>query len=119
MDFYEEAKKKLEGGAVPPDRKASAMAPAVKEALLSFCRQDEEFAQAVAQGGSFKDCMTDVAKGVGTSISDLDAYKRAVEFYFKGAEIRMTMTIDLIGAARGEAEPEKKTGIVLNLEDFL
>ena len=56
MNFFEEAKKKLEGGAVPPDRKASAMAPAVKEAL--------------------------------------------------------------IGAAELPA-PEKKTGIVLNLEDFL
>ena len=63
-DFYEEAKKKLANGTVSADRKASAMAPAVKEALLSFCEQDAEFAQAVAQGGSFKDCMDAVAKGV-------------------------------------------------------
>ena len=118
MNFKKKKKKKLEGGAVPPDRKASAMAPAVKEALLSFCRQDEEFAQAVAQGGSFKDCMAAVAKGVGSSISDLEAYRKAVRFYFPGAEIRMTMSIDLIGAAELPA-PEKKTGIVLNLEDFL
>ena len=126
MDFYEDAKKKLEGGAVSIDRRAFAMAPAVKEALLSFCRQDEEFAQAVAQGGSFKDCMDAVARGVGGSISDLDAYKKAVGFYFKGAEIRMTMTIDLIGEAGKDpsAAPQddrgsKKAGIVLNLEDFL
>jgi hypothetical protein len=50
MNFYEAAKKKLEAGTVSPDRKASAMAPAVKNALLNFCGQDGEFAQAVAQG---------------------------------------------------------------------
>ena len=37
--------------------KAGAMKKAVREALESFIRQDGEFAQAVAQGGSFADCM--------------------------------------------------------------
>lgn len=121
-DFYEEAKKKLANGAVSADRKASLMAPAVKEALLSFAAQDGEFAQAVVQGGSFKDCMDAVARGVGNSISDLDAYRKAVRFYFPGAEIRMHMSIDLIGAARGagsETGEGQKKGIILDLEDFL
>ncbi len=118
MDFFEEAKKKLEGNAAPGNVRAQAMAPEVRKALLSFCEQDGEFAQAVAQGGSFAQCMSEVAKGVGSSISDLEAYRKAVRFYFPGAEIRMTMSIDLIGAAELPA-PEKKTGIVLNLEDFL
>ena len=98
------------------------MAPAVKEALLSFVEQDGEFAQAVAQGGGFKECMDAVAKGVGNSISDLDAYRKAVQFYFPGAEIRMHMSIDLIGAARGagpETGEDRKKGIILDLEDFL
>ena len=116
MDFYERAKEKLEGGAVSTDRKASLMAPAVKEALLSFCGQNEEFAQAVAQGGSFKDCMDAVAKGAGTSISDLDAYKKAVAFYFKGADVQMTLTIRLAGDSE---QPTVKKPIVLDLEDFL
>jgi len=121
--FYEQAKKKLEGGAVSTDRRASAMAPAVKEALLSFCGQDEEFAQAVVQGGSFKDCMDAVAKGVGVSISDLDAYKRAVQFYFPGAEIRYEMTVDLVGKAGGSfadtRDGSKKEAVILDLTDFL
>lgn len=103
-------------------QKERAMASAVAEALKDFCRQDEEFAQAVAQGGSFKDCMIAVAKGVGQSISDLDAYKKAVQFFFPGAEIRMQMTIDLIGAAAApnpEEKPEQKKGIILDLMDFL
>ena len=86
--------------------KEKAMASAVAEAMRSFCRQDAEFAQAVAQGGSFADCMKAVAKGVGSHISDIDAFKKAVGFYFPGANIRTTMTIDLIGEAAAAVEPE-------------
>ncbi|MBP3633144.1 MAG: hypothetical protein J6J43_01055 [Oscillospiraceae bacterium] len=109
-------------------QKEKVMAPSVAEVLKDFCKQDAEFAQAVAQGGSFKDCMAAVARGVGGSISDIDAYKKAVQFYFPGAEIRVQMEIDLIGAAAGSeiatsaAPPRNDSesrGIVLNLEDFL
>lgn len=44
------------------DKYGSAMKEAVQKALLDFCRQDDEFAQAVVQGGSFTDCMTAVGK---------------------------------------------------------
>ena len=37
--------------------------------------------------------MASVAKDVGSSISDLDAYKKAVQFYFPGAEIEFQMKI--------------------------
>ena len=107
-----------------------AMAAPVAEALRSFCRQDAEFAQAVEQGGSFAECMTEVAKGVGSYISDIDAYKKAVAFFFPGAKIKMQMTIDLIGDAALPAPEEQaapmlqvykpeKNELVLNLEDFL
>ena len=104
-------------------QKEKVMAPAVAAVLKDFCEQDAEFAQAVAQGGSFKDCMHAVAKGVGGSISDIDAYKKAVQFYFPGAEIRVQMSIDLIGDAAGDqtaagASSRSDKGIVLNLEDF-
>lgn len=93
--------------------KESAMKGAVRDTLLEFCRQDEEFAQAVAQGGSFQDCMKAVAKGVGGSISDLEAYRRAASFYFDGAKVNFSMTIQL---APAEAEPDR--GILLDLSDF-
>lgn len=126
------ALKKLGAAAVKNIKgsKEKAMAGPVAEALRSFCRQDAEFAQAVVQGGSFADCMTAVAKNVGSSISDLDAYKKAVSFYFPGAKIRMQMTIDLIGDAAAPAEPEVqaapalqvykpvKDELVLDLDDF-
>lgn len=104
-------------------QKEKAMSYAVVVQLNHFCDQEEEFAQAVVQGGSFADCMKAVAKGVGNYISDIDAYKKAVQFYFPGAEIKVQMTIDLIGkAAEPEpapvAAPQKKPALTLNLMDF-
>ena len=100
------------------------MAGAVFAAMKDFCLQDEEFAQAVVQGGSFADCMKKVATGVGSSISDLEAYKKAVQFYFPGAEVKMQLTIDLIGKAAGPKEEapapvqESAPSLILNLADY-
>ena len=106
--------------------KEKAMAGAVYAAIKDFCLQNEEFAQAVVQGGSFVDCMKKVAAGVGQSISDLDAYKKAVQFYFPGAEVKMQLTIDLIGKAAGkdktaeQPQPaaESAPSLILNLADY-
>lgn len=103
------------------DRHASAMKKAVMDALITFAEQDEEFAQAIVQGGSFTDCMKAVAKGVGASISDLEAYQKAVEFYFPGAKVSFKMQIDLIGdAAGGTEKPEaKREPMIIDLMQFL
>lgn len=98
--------------------KETVMAPAVKNALLEFCNQDEEFARAIVEGGSFAECMKKVANGVGGSISDLEAYRKAVQFYFPGAGIQMKMTIDLCDSVK-DAKHIDGPGIVLNLSDFL
>ena len=126
-DLAKQAVKKLtdEKGKVA-GQKEKAMAGAVFEALKDFCLQDEEFAQAVVQGGSFTDCMKKVASGVGQSISDLDAYKKAVQFYFPGAEVKMQLTIDLIGKAaektetteQNEPAAEPVQTMILNLADY-
>ena len=113
--WYEQAEHRLrEEYKAVTGHKESAMKSAVRESLLEFCRQNEEFAQAVAQGGSFKDCMAAVAKGVGGSISDLEAYRRAASFYFDGAKVNYSMTIQLEPAETG---PDRK-GILLDLSDF-
>lgn len=113
-----EEKKTFKGG-----NKERAMLSAVYETLISFCRQDEEFAQAVVQSEkTLSDCLKAVAAGVGTSISDLDAYKKAVKFYFPGADIKCTMTIDLIGAAASNitmtSAPVKKSVLNMSLDDL-
>lgn len=118
-DFLGEAITKLDSK--PEEIKGNkerAMASAIRETLKGFCEQNGEFAQAVAQGGSFADCLTSVAKGVGSSISDVDAYKKAVAFFFPGAQIRVYMEIDLVG----ESKPSAQAGIastIIRLEDFL
>jgi len=100
-------------------QKEKVMAGPVMEAIKNFCAQDEEFAQAVVQGGTFADCMKAVAAGVGSSISDIDAYEKAVRFYFPGAKVQMQLTIDLIGDAAKPTNEEKQTGpIILDLMSF-
>ena len=113
--WYEQAEARLkEEYKAVTGYKESAMKSAVRDALLEFCRQNEEFAQAVAQGGSFQDCMKAVAQGVGNCISDLEAYRRAAAFYFDGAKVQVSMTIQLEPA---ETRPDRK-GILLDLSDF-
>lgn len=124
-DYYDEAIKKLDDGvkAKQGRREAEAMKHAVAATLKDFCRQDAEFSQAVVQGGAFTDCMKAVAGKVkGGSISDIDAFREAVAFYFPGATIRMQMAIDLCGSVvEDDNEPTKpaERTKVLNLEDFL
>lgn len=98
------------------DKYGNVMKSAVRDALKEFCRQDAEFAQAVVQGGSFADCMASVAKGVKNgSISDLQAYSRAAEFYFQGSKVRFEMRIELC-----ESEPEEtRSDLIIDLSDFL
>ena len=113
-------REELKSGTFAP--RANVMKDAVCQALESFCRQDEEFAQAVGQGGTFTECMRAVEKAVkGQAISDIDAFTEAVRFYFPGAGIRVEMTIDLCAdVCGGKPTPETKSaGIVLDLLDFL
>lgn len=96
--------------------KEKAMLPAVKAALISFCKQESEFAQAILESKrSFKECMTAVAKDSGNCLSDLEAYRRAVEFYFPGADIEFKMVIDLCVSVKGE----EKEPVSISLMDLL
>ena len=113
-EWYEQAKRKLEAerNSGSYDRYASAMKGAVCEALDGFC-----------QGGTFSECMKAVAKGCGSAISDLEAFRRAVRFYFPGADVKFHMTVNLCADVEAEAAamaPVTSTGPkILDLEDFL
>lgn len=73
---------------------ADIMKQSVKDALISFCNQSDEFAQTVLNSTkSFKECMEVVAKDYKQGISDYEAYRRAVKFYFPTAEIEFQMKI--------------------------
>lgn len=110
---------KAERAAASYDKYAKIMQAQVHGALADFCRQDEEFAQAVVQGGTFEECMKAVAKNCGSGISDLEAFRRAARFYFPGAEVRFQMSIDLCGRDAADGEAQGQGGpVLLNLEDF-
>lgn len=103
-------------------QKEMEMADAVMAALISFAGQDAEFADAIVTSSkTFENCMKDVAKGVGRSISDLDAYKRAARFYFPGSGIEMQMTIHTNPYEKPTDPKEATIGKVmtLSLEDIL
>ena len=111
MSWVQQAVERLEREvkAFKGNKYESVMSGAVAEALESFCRQNEEFAQAVVQGGGFADCMAAVAKNCGSALSDIEAYRRAAAFYFQGARVKMELKIQL--------EPDaEEPGKVINLD---
>lgn len=107
------------------DKHIKVMQKPVHDALVTFCQQNSEFSQAVVQGGSFADCMKAVAKNCGNALSDLEAYRRAVQFYFPGADIRMQMSINLCASVEDNADEHRpaaekqQTPVILDLFDLL
>ncbi len=76
--------------------KGLSVGPSVVDALVTFCRQNEEFAQAVVQSGkNVNKCIEHTVHNCGSSISDIEVYRRAVEFYFSGATVRFEMVLDI------------------------
>lgn len=104
---------------------AKAVIQAVFDALCEFCRQHPEFAQAVEQSSkTLSECCEHCIKGVTSSISDLEVYRRAVDFYFTGAEVSFVMQVMLPGdSVPDESAPEQTvsepSGMMISLDDLL
>ena len=93
--FVNQAIAKIEGGiAAVKGQKENVVKRPVADALISFCRQQEEFAQAVVQSEkTFADCVAHVVAGCGNALSDIEAYRKAVGFWFPGAVVDMVLTL--------------------------
>lgn len=94
----------------------------VLDEICIFAKQNSEFAQAIEQSDkSFADCLKATVKGVGASLEDLEVYKRAVAFYFPGADIKCTMTLDLgDGGFSSKTSTEADSGkLQLDLDSLL
>lgn len=90
--------------------KERAICDAVRRALTDFCQQETEFAQAVLdKDAGFDACLKSVVAGCGTCLSDIEAYRRAVAFYFPGAGVNFTMRINLCASVdeSGDDNPAK------------
>lgn len=108
------------------DRYQKAIANETAEALILFCKREPEFEQAVEQSGkSFQECLDGVCKKIGSSISDLEVYTKAVKFYFSTATVHFNMTIDLSGG-NGHTDPpitmtqsKPKSSLSVSLDELL
>ena len=107
-------------------QKGKAVGSSVVDTLISFCEQNSEFAQAVVQSDkTVGDCIESTIKGSGSSISDIEVYRKAVEFYFSGATVHFNMTVDLgdngfsNSPAPTEDKPVQATSLQLSLDDLL
>lgn len=106
--------------------KQCVVAEETAKALMQFCKQEQEFEQAIEQSGStFQQCLDSVCKKTGNGISDLKAYTKAVKFYFSTATVHFNMTIDLSGD-NGHTEPpitmkqnQPKSSLGLSLDELL
>lgn len=101
-------------------RKGAAVGDAVLAALTDFCEQNSEFAQAVVQMSkdkTIKDCIESTVKGTGNAVSDIEVYKKAVQFYFPGADIHFDMRIDL--GDGGFSNDKPANSMKLSLDEFL
>lgn len=113
MTITQEALKKLDEGAKvkTTDRYGNVIKTYVHNALAGFCRQNEAFAQAVVNGGTLPDCIKHCAEGLheNTGISDIDIYRRAVQFYFPGAAVDFHISIVTDGAETRITEEPQRT----------
>lgn len=122
-EYLEKALEKLAAAKAPSGAKEKAVFIPMVKTLTDFCRQNSEFAQAVAQGGSVSDCAAACVKNAGSTISDLEVYRRAAQFYFPGCEVEMTMTLymskyDMPAAPEESESAPKQAAISLDLADF-
>ena len=97
VDWRAKAKEKLEaedklfkGG-----RAAASVQSYVLRALLNFADQEPRFAEVICAA---------VVHNAGEVLSDLEAYRKAVQFYFPNAEISFSMNINLTGTPPTEEE---------------
>lgn len=113
------------------NNKAKAIESATATALKQFCDQSEEFARAIAESDkTFDGCLSEIVKGVGSSISDFDVFTKAVQYYFPGAVVEFKMLIHMSEYEIEEQEhssptpqpaepPKTKQNISLSLDSLL
>lgn len=97
----EQALEKLRKAKCPAGRCEGVVFKPVVRALEDFCRQDEEFARAVIQGGSVEDCIKAT--------------------FFPGCVVTMKLTIAMSEhdvAAPEAPVPQEHKAVVLDLTDF-
>lgn len=114
VDWRAKAKTKLEGEnkAFKGSWEARAVRDYILKTLIYFADQEPRFAEVVCNTKrTFAECCAAVVDNAGNMISDLEAYRRAVQFYFPNAEVEFVMNVKLTGAAPTAEEMQKPASI--------
>lgn len=86
------------------DRYGEAVYTYVANALREFCNQSDVFATALYKTKrNLSDCIREIMRGCGKSISDIEVYRRAAKLYFPNSEVEFIMKISIVGD-----EPDEK-----------
>lgn len=78
-------------------QKAKAVSSYVAKAIKQFSKNERFAAAVVASKKTLSDCCTKVMENVGSSISDIEVYRRAAAFYFPGCKVAFKMEIEVDG----------------------
>lgn len=93
-------------------QKEKAVSTYVHNVLCDACDQSEEFASVIYEfKRTLKDCLVDIMKGAGNAISDIDVYRKAIQFYFPNSEINCVTTITLTGEPPSLDEVKKESPV--------
>lgn len=86
------------------DKYGEAVYTYVANALREFCNQSDVFSATLYKTKrSLSDCIREIMKGCGKSISDIEVYRRAAKLYFPNSEVEFVMKISILGK-----EPDDK-----------
>ena len=85
--------------------KETAVSKFVAEKIIDFCEQNKDFAKVVYKfKRTLSDCCAAIMHKTGNCVSDIEVYKKAIQFYFPNTEITMTINIKQTGDAPDESE---------------
>lgn len=114
VDWRSKAKEKLEAEnkAFKGGREAQAVRKYILKTLIRFADQEPRFAEVICNTTrTLSECCAAVVHNSGRVLSDLDAYRRAVQFYFPNAEVEFLMNVKLTGSAPTKEEMQSPAKI--------
>ena len=92
--------------------RAKMIFPHVVKTLRGFIEEDVSFAVVFANTvRTVSECCAAVVDKSGDVMSDLEVYRKAVQFYFPNADVEFKMNVRITGAAPSEEEMKKPADI--------
>ena len=92
--------------------RAKMIFPHVVKTLRGFIEEDDRFADVFANTArTISECCAAVVDKSGDVMSDLEVYRKAVQFYFPNADVEFKMNVRITGAAPSEEEMKKPADI--------